>query len=125
MRLARWAESQDISPEGYRNNSMASPVSDECRACIERLRSVVVNLSNSAKPQRLSKNQVNDELERFSLWVGNIGALHPPDSPLSIESRLREAEDVLSHILELLDNLNEVTHECESTLNLHGSPTES
>ena len=43
--------------------------------------------------------------------MGNIGALHRPESSMSLESRLREANDVLTHIQELLDDLNEVAGE--------------
>jgi hypothetical protein len=60
---------------------------------------------------QLKSDEVTDELERFSLWIGNIGALHPPGSSLSVETRLREAKEILSHIQELLYELGEVTDE--------------
>jgi hypothetical protein len=43
--------------------------------------------------------------------MGNIGALHQPETSMSLESRLREANDVFTHILELLNDLNEVAGE--------------
>lgn len=60
---------------------------------------------------RVRHEQVNDELERFSLWMGNIGSSHGPESSMSLESRLHEANDILTHILELLDGLNVVAAE--------------
>lgn len=76
------------------------------------LKTIVSSLSDPGRQKsRVHHEQVNDELERFSLWMGNIGALHRPDSSMSLESRLREANDVLTHILELLDDLNEITGE--------------
>jgi hypothetical protein len=66
------------------------------------------NLSSSESKACISSGQVKEELERLSLWVGNIGALHEPESPLSMESRLVEAQDVLSHILGLLEDIDDV-----------------
>jgi hypothetical protein len=54
---------------------------------------------------------LKDQTSRLSPWIRNIGALHQESSPLSLESRLREADDVLIHILGLLDNLSEVAGE--------------
>jgi hypothetical protein len=91
---------------------MATPVSERCQDCISTLKTVVNLLSGADGARvRIHHYHVNDELERFTLWVGNIGALHRPESSMSIESRLREANDVLIHILELLDDLNEVSGE--------------
>ena len=91
---------------------MVASVSEQCRACITTLKTIVSSLSDPDRQRsRVYHEQVNDELERFSLWMGNIGALHRPESSMSLESRLREANDVLTHILELLDDLNEVAGE--------------
>ncbi|KAF2498252.1 hypothetical protein BU16DRAFT_288004 [Lophium mytilinum] len=91
---------------------MSASVSAQCRACIQKLTTIVSTLSAPDRQKgRLHHAQVNDELERFTLWIGNIGALHPPESSLSLESRLREAKDVLTHVLELLDDLIEVAGE--------------
>ncbi len=88
---------------------MVAPVSEKCRTCITTLKTTVSTLSDPDRQKgRIHHEQINDELGRFSLWIGNIGALHLPESPMSLESRLREANDVLTHILELLDDLNEV-----------------
>jgi hypothetical protein len=54
---------------------------------------------------------IEDELDRFRLWAGNLGALQQPKSSLSIESRLVEAPNVLLHVAELLDELVEVARE--------------
>jgi hypothetical protein len=80
-----------------------------CRACVTTLNTIVSTLSNPDRQRgRVHYDQVNDELGRFSLWMGNIGALHRPESSMSLESRLHEANDILAHILELLNDLNEV-----------------
>ncbi|EUC35521.1 hypothetical protein COCCADRAFT_24592 [Bipolaris zeicola 26-R-13] len=88
---------------------MTLSVSDQCRSCIAILHEVISAL---AQPDRNSNNvrnlRMREELDRFSLFVGNIGALHRPESPMSIESRLQGANDVLTHIWGLLDDLKEV-----------------
>lgn len=95
---------------------MFTSVAEQCQSCLATLRSIISTLSTSeVRQRRVQSAQVNDELERFSLWIGNIGALHRPEASLSVETRLREANDVLAHIQELLDDLNEVAaeRECE------------
>ncbi|USP72745.1 hypothetical protein yc1106_00019 [Curvularia clavata] len=90
---------------------MAS-VSERCQACIMALKTIMSTLFNPDRyNDQVNHEQLNDELERFSLWIGNIGAMHQPESSMSLESRLCGAGDVLTHILELLDNLNEVAKE--------------
>jgi hypothetical protein len=89
----------------------ALSVSEQCRSCIATLKTAFSALSSANSKSQLEPGQVNAGLERFSLWVGNIGALHMPESPLSMESRLQEAKDVLSHVQELLRDLTEVSTE--------------
>lgn len=94
---------------------MGTSASEQCRACIEILKTIIMTLSKSEEQKGyIRQDTVDDELERFSLWIGNIGALHQPASSLSLESRLREAKDILAHILEILEDLNEVAKERES-----------
>jgi len=88
-----------------------TPVLERCHSCIASLKAIRSVLSSSSSKSHLSPGQVNEELERLSLWMGNIGALHEPGSPLSMESRLREAQDVLSHIQKLLRDVDEVAGE--------------
>lgn len=91
---------------------MATSVSERSRTCITTLKAIVSSLSNLPKNNnQIHQEQVQDELERLCLWVGNIGALHRPESSMSLESRLHEANDVLAYSLELLDDLQEVTKE--------------
>jgi nucleoside phosphorylase len=87
---------------------MKLSVSEQCRSCLVTLQEVISILSQPDHTDgRVKQAQVNEELERFSLFIGNIGALHRPESPMSMESRLHEANDVLTHIVGLLADLNE------------------
>ncbi|KAH7130070.1 hypothetical protein B0J11DRAFT_419470, partial [Dendryphion nanum] len=88
---------------------MPDSVAARSRKCRDKLSLIIDSLSSPSQgPRRISYEQVIDELARFSLWMGNIGALHLPKSPLSLESRLSEADEVLSHVHDLLEDLYEV-----------------
>jgi hypothetical protein len=93
---------------------MNRSLAEQCRHCIATLKSLVsVPLPSGGSEGRIKPRHVVDELERFSLWAGNIGALHDPQSSMSLESRLRDNQDVLAHTQELLDELSEVAQERE------------
>lgn len=93
---------------------MAATVSAQCHNIIKNLQSVISFLTIGGEPSsQVDQKQVVDELERFSLWVGNIGAAHLQESSLSLESRLREASDVLEFVAQLLEDLIEVAGERE------------
>lgn len=90
---------------------MTPSVSKQCQTCITTLKTIISTLSEpnrNREENRVRYKQVNDGLERLSLWTGNIGALHRPESSMSLELRLREASDVLTNILDLLGDLKEV-----------------
>ncbi|KAF2441451.1 hypothetical protein P171DRAFT_392751, partial [Karstenula rhodostoma CBS 690.94] len=88
---------------------MAHSVAERCRTCISTLRLIVSMLTTTESLGRISCAQATEQLERLSLWTGNIGALHPPTSSLSVEARLREADDVRHHVSELLDDLSDAS----------------
>ncbi|KAJ4340558.1 hypothetical protein N0V95_007482 [Ascochyta clinopodiicola] len=82
------------------------------QSCIKILKSIRLAITDSGKQDSLtSREQVDEELGRMSLWIGNIGAMHAPSSPMSLESRLRDGQDILDHILTLLSDLHEVAGE--------------
>lgn len=96
---------------------MSTSISELCRSTLGTLKKISgAGWQLDESHGKSGVNRINEELERLSLWAGNIGALHRPDSPLSIETRLREAPDVLAHIQELLEDLKEVTGECNYAL---------
>ncbi|KAH6665890.1 hypothetical protein F5X68DRAFT_265709 [Plectosphaerella plurivora] len=49
---------------------------------------------------------VGDQLERFLLWAGNLGALKNPNSKLSLDSRLSDALEMREHILRRLSDID-------------------
>jgi hypothetical protein len=91
---------------------MMLSVSEQCRCCLVTLREIVAILSEPDHTDcDIKHTQISEELDRFSLFVGNIGAFHRPASSMSIESRLHEVNDVLTHVLSLLADLDEVARE--------------
>ena len=96
---------------------MGTSVSELCWTCIITLTDIISILSDpNRKKGQVHDEQVNDELERFRLWMGNIGALNQPDSSMSLESRLHKTKDVLDYVLQLLNDLNMFAKECGSTV---------
>ena len=93
---------------------MASSVSESCRKCLTNLASICTAISEPDRhPEALNRDLIRDAMKRLILWSGNIGALHPPVSSLSLETRLHEANDVLSYMLGLLKELNEAVNDRE------------
>ncbi|KAF7673029.1 hypothetical protein GT037_008980 [Alternaria burnsii] len=91
---------------------MTPSISDHCRDCVKNLQRVISTLSQSdCRDDLIKKNEVNDDLDRLNLFIGDIGGLHSPESPMSVESRLSGAKDVLTHISSLLGDLNEAAED--------------
>ena len=55
--------------------------------------------------QELSPLAVKDEVGRFKVWAANVGALDTGRS--SLDTRLKDAVFVSTHVLRLLDHLND------------------
>lgn len=60
----------------------------------------------------LPSTAVVDCLERFSLWAGNMGAMHNPLAPLSLDQRLFQATDIRQQIHRQLDEMEEAIDDC-------------
>lgn len=85
-----------------------SSSASKCRDILTLLRAVAAASNTHPDP---TQRATQDEVSRFSLWIGNIGALHKESRDLSLESRLRSAPDILECIIDVLDDLGEVAHE--------------
>ena len=60
-----------------------------------------------------------DASERFTLWAGNMGAMRPPASKLSLDQRLAPAPEVQELVCQLLDDLAEALDDCMDTPSLY------
>jgi hypothetical protein len=100
--------------------SSTSPTGVEMISVSQRCQNVLVAFEHSlAAPIEnaridASRDGVTDQLARFKLFCGNIGALHSPTSSLSVEARLQAAEDVLQLMVEILDTLQSALDSLDS-----------
>jgi hypothetical protein len=67
-------------------------------------------------PPLLHRGAVEDVLDRFLLWAGNLGAMRAPVSRLSLDRRLAEAPEVKELICQHLADLQEALDDRESLL---------
>lgn len=75
----------------------------------------LIRLSNeniSALAFNIPSTAIVDCLERFSLWAGNMGAMHNPLTPLSLDQRLFQAADIRQQIYRQLDEIEEAIDDC-------------
>lgn len=91
---------------------MDGTVASHCKACILAFRAAESALaSHPHTASSIDLESINDEFDRFSLWTGNIGAMKDAAASLSMETRLREEPNILSHILKSLRQLQVATQE--------------
>jgi hypothetical protein len=91
-------------------STLSSPIRDATLRCVQSFDAVL----ESACGKDISKAE--DNLSRFRIWAGNIGAFHSLPSRVSADFRLREAPEVRSRILELLDDISETNNELHALL---------
>lgn len=59
----------------------------------------------------LTGGTIEDQLSRFRIWCGNLGALHGLPATSSLDYRLRELPRVAHQIHDLLSDLRDITRE--------------
>ncbi len=79
--------------------------------CLQSFNDVLLSLRASGDEfsGQLSAQDILDELGRFKIWAGNIGALQSGRS--SLDFRLRDAPHVSTTIIQILDDLQESLQE--------------
>ena len=91
------------------SSNQPSLIASQCRLCV----SYFDQLSSLLKAQErqslfgISHTVVCDELGRFRIWAGNIGAFQTIKLQSSLDYRLREAPKILRQIVQLLEDLSE------------------
>ena len=75
--------------------------------CLALFRKIYKLVSESTCPYKndISLTDVQDELGRFKIWGGNIGAFQPRSMRSSLEHRLQDASQTRQHVLNLLQDL--------------------
>lgn len=81
------------------------------------VRASLLDLLDKAKTTEapIEQHEVEDILDRFKLWTGNLGALHEAHKRMSLESRLADSPEVQGQICEQLEDMQEAIQDC--TLN--------
>lgn len=59
----------------------------------------------------LSAEDIEGQLEKYNLWMGNLGVHHAPHDPRSLEYRLRDAPAVRCRAVQLLGELQDMIRE--------------
>jgi hypothetical protein len=80
-------------------------ISDRTHSCLESFNALIHSLETHRKGhgEELSLLAVEDQIGRFRLWAGNIGALQ--EGRGSLDYRLRDAKFVVENVQRLLDSL--------------------
>jgi hypothetical protein len=84
--------------------------------CLTLFKKVYKLVSEPTCPYKndISSADLRDELGRFKIWGGNIGAFQPRSTRSSLEHRLRDASQTRQHVLNLLQDLEESLDESNS-----------
>ncbi|RYP05472.1 hypothetical protein DL765_009836 [Monosporascus sp. GIB2] len=84
-------------------------IRDVAKACQESLSRLLEAVQDETCPVRntLRDSDVERMLERFEQWSGNLGALQPSESSLSLQHRLRDSLAVRSAMLKTLHDLRD------------------
>ncbi|KAF8418438.1 hypothetical protein EV426DRAFT_707586 [Tirmania nivea] len=80
------------------------------RSCIATFENVTRSVDNLApnldSAKALALQLVQDQIGRFRVWAGNMGAHHPARSRMSLDHKLKEASHIHDMVVELLEELN-------------------
>ena len=87
----------------------ASPIASLANKCVEQFHQLntLLQHSQSQKHLGLAGSTALDDLDRFKIWAGNIGALLSVGNQISLDHRLRDTPKVSGQIVELLEDLCE------------------
>ena len=76
----------------------------------------LVNERQKDGPWALPPSAISDALDRFNLWVGNLGVLHKPATRLSLDYRLSKQVEIRDELYRQLDEIVEAVEDCELLL---------
>ena len=91
---------------GLPTNSAIATRCGDCSTLFHQLSTAIQdNLSDSHNLCQITESFVQDELGRFRVWLGNVGAHR--SGRISLDYRLREAANMRDSVLELLTDLGD------------------
>lgn len=88
---------------------MQSSLAASATKCNELLETLLARVGNEGCRHRsnLELAPIEDQVARFRIWAGNLGAFHKSSSTESLDHRLRDEPKFKDHIYELLQDLND------------------
>ncbi|KAI0413521.1 hypothetical protein F5X98DRAFT_366486 [Xylaria grammica] len=92
---------------------MEKGISEVASRCLSLFKNIVTDEQKWAEAQ-VQLSSVQDELSRFKVWAGNMGAHRTGRS--SLEYRLRDASHIKSQVLRLLESLRELLDDASAIL---------
>ncbi|KAI0009575.1 hypothetical protein F4779DRAFT_364514 [Xylariaceae sp. FL0662B] len=95
----------------YDQKSSISALSSEIRSGLSDLKDNLERKSDSDEFP-IQQDTIEDILDRFLLWAGNLGALLDSTNPRSLDSRLSASPEIYEQICEFLGDLREAIHDC-------------
>jgi hypothetical protein len=116
-------EGIDMESESFQRLAQAcnTALSELLQALDEQRPLEAAGTSGSRPPSpTIDADSIKSLQARFSQWASNLGALQPPTSPKSLESRLRTALMIADHIKSLLRDFSSAVTRCELVLDLRG-----
>lgn len=100
--------------------TLKSAVADHVQACLRSFRAIEAGSRSIQVPNSTVIGSVENELGRFKLWCGSIGAHQRGKS--SLDYKLREASHLRVRVLELLQRLQSTLSDIQSLVNGDGMP---
>lgn len=90
-------------------STQPSCIADKSKLCIAGFEALSKLLTDAEVEEefRIKQLDCNDELSRFKLWAGNIGALQDSRLASSLEHRLRDSPRVANQVIDLLEEMIE------------------
>lgn len=94
----------------------ASAIASKSRHAVTLFNNLTSTLTSNTyiSHSTVDDDDIKDELGRFRIWAGNIGALRQLPSRTSLDHRLRNAPKTASQVLEVLGDLNEALEDCKA-----------
>jgi hypothetical protein len=81
---------------------------------LDRAATDIVCNDTTHEQDQFHQSVLRDNLDRFKLWAGSLGAFHSSSDPRSLEHRLRKAPQVKSRVHDLLAALSGSLRESKS-----------
>jgi hypothetical protein len=97
-------------------SSVSSPIATTTARCLSEFRQILTLLDVKEQPvYGISSAAIQEDLGRFQIWGGNLGAFQSIESKVSLDYRLhRDGSHLSAHFVSRLTELEETLKESKS-----------